>query len=80
LTSETYTGTVTGVKVGTTSYSPSSGIVTIPAYPTTLPASDVSAWAKASTKPSYSYSEINYNPTEITSAGGAISINGTNPL
>ena len=80
LTSETYTGTVTGVKVGTTSYSPSSGIVTIPAYPTTLPASDVSAWAKASTKPSYSYSEINYNPTEITSAGGAVSINGTNPL
>lgn len=80
LTSETYTGTVTGVKVGTTSYNPSSGIVTIPAYPTTLPASDVSAWAKASTKPSYSYSEINYNPTEITSAGGAVSINGTNPL
>ena len=48
--------------------------------PTSLPASDVSAWAKASTKPSYSYSEINYNPTEITSAGGAVSINGTNPL
>lgn len=32
-------GTVTGVKVGTTSYSPdSSGVVSIPAYPTSLPA------------------------------------------
>lgn len=80
LTSETYTGTVTGIKVGTTSYSPSSGIVTIPAYPTTLPASDVSSWAKASTKPSYNYSEIGYTATETTSAGGAISIDGTTPL
>ena len=34
----TNTGTVTGVKVGSTSYSPSSGIVSLPAYPTTLPA------------------------------------------
>lgn len=58
----TNTGTVTGVKVGTTSYSPSSGIVTIPAYPTTLPASDVSSWAKAASKPSYSYSEISDTP------------------
>lgn len=33
------TGTVTGVKVGTDSYSPdSSGVVSIPAYPTSLPA------------------------------------------
>ena len=29
-------GTVTSVKVGTTSYSPSSGVVSLPAYPTTL--------------------------------------------
>ena len=28
------TGTVTGVKVGSTSYSPSSGVVSLPAYPT----------------------------------------------
>lgn len=27
-------------------------------FPTSMPASDVSSWAKASTKPSYSYSEI----------------------
>lgn len=33
-------GTVTSVKVGTTSYNPSSGVVSLPAYPTTLPASD----------------------------------------
>lgn len=40
-------GTVTSVKVGSTSYSPSSGVVSLPAYPTSLPASDVYAWAKS---------------------------------
>ena len=54
----TNTGTVTQVKVGSTPYSPSSGVVSLPAYPTSLPASDVSAWAKASTKPSYNFGEI----------------------
>jgi hypothetical protein len=34
-----------------------------PTIPTTLPASDVYAWAKASTKPSYTYSEITGTPT-----------------
>lgn len=52
------TGTVTSVKVGSTSYSPSSGVVSLPAYPTTLPASDVYAWAKAATKPSYTLDEV----------------------
>lgn len=52
------TGTVTQVKVGTTAYNPSSGIVSLPAYPTSLPASDVSAWAKASSKPTYTASEV----------------------
>ncbi len=51
-------GTVTEVKVGSASYSPSSGIVSLPAYPTTLPASDVSSWAKASSKPSYTQDEV----------------------
>jgi hypothetical protein len=37
------TGTVTQVNVGSTSYNPSNGVVSLPAYPTTLPASDVSA-------------------------------------
>lgn len=36
---------------------------TLPAYPTTLPASDVSAWAKASTKPTYTASEVGAAPT-----------------
>lgn len=52
------TGTVTKVKVGSTSYSPSSGVVSLPAYPTSLPASDVYSWAKSSSKPSYTYSEV----------------------
>ena len=52
------TGTVTKVKVGTTEYSPSSGVVSLPAYPTTLPASDVYSWAKASSKPSYTLDEV----------------------
>ncbi len=30
----------------------------LPAYPTTLPASDVYAWAKSATKPSYTYTEV----------------------
>lgn len=39
-----------------------------PTIPTTLPASDVYAWAKAKTKPSYSYSEITGKPTLATVA------------
>lgn len=56
-------GTVTSVKVGTTSYTPTNGVISLPAYPTSLPASDVYSWAKASTKPTYSYSEITGTPT-----------------
>ena len=56
-------GTVTKVKVGTSEYNPSSGVVSLPAYPTTLPASDVSAWAKASTKPTYTASEVGALPS-----------------
>ena len=51
-------GEVSKVKVGSTSYSPSSGVVSLPAYPTTLPASDVSSWAKAASKPTYTASEV----------------------
>lgn len=52
-------GSVNSLTVGTTNYTPdSSGIITIPAYPTSLPASDVYSWAKAASKPSYSLSEI----------------------
>ena len=62
-------GTVTTVKLGSTSYSPSSGVISLPAYPTTLPASDVYSWAKASTKPSYNFSEIGAG--NITMGDGA---------
>ena len=77
--SDTYTGTVTSVKVGSTSYTPTSGIVSLPAYPTTLPASDVYAWAKASTKPSYSWNEITNKPIIPIVGNAAITIkqNGT---
>ena len=37
--------------------------------PTTLPASDVYDWAKASTKPSYTFSEIGSKPTTISGYG-----------
>ena len=37
-------------------------------FPTSLPASDVYAWAKASAKPSYSWSEITGKPSTFTPA------------
>ena len=38
-------------------------------FPTSLPASDVYSWAKQSTKPSYSFSEITSKPTTISGYG-----------
>ena len=79
-------GTVTQVKVGTTAYNPSSGVVSLPAYPTTLPASDVYSWAKASTKPSYTLDEVsdgstrklaNYLPLATASGIGSKGGEGT---
>lgn len=49
--------------LGETRYDSVDNIVFLPAYPTTLPASDVYEWAKAANKPSYSYSEISNTPT-----------------
>lgn len=53
--------------------------------PTTLPASDVYAWAKASTKPSYTFSEIGSKPTTLSgygitdaAPGGHVFLKGTN--
>lgn len=37
-------------------------------FPTSLPASDVYSWAKASAKPSYSWNEIGSKPTSFTPA------------
>ena len=38
-------------------------------FPTSLPASDVYTWAKASTKPSYSWGEITGKPSTFTPSG-----------
>jgi hypothetical protein len=54
------------VKVGDTSYDCTDNVISIPAYPTSLPASDVYSWAKASSKPSYSWSEITDKPSSFT--------------
>ena len=62
-------GSVDSITVNGTNYSPSSGVVTLPDYPTSLPASDVYQWAKASTKPSYNFSEIGSTPTTLSGYG-----------
>ena len=56
---------VQSVKIGTTEYK-SGTTVTLPAYPTTLPASDVPAWAKAATKPTYTKSEVGLGNVDNT--------------
>mgnify|MGYP007016829904 CR=1 FL=1 len=62
---ETASSAVQSVKIGTTEYK-SGTTVTLPSYPTSLPASDVSAWAKASTKPSYTKSEVGLGNVDNT--------------
>lgn len=54
---ETASSAVQSVKIGTTEYK-SGTTVTLPSYPTSLPASDVSSWAKQKQKPSYNASEV----------------------
>lgn len=46
-------------------------------FPTSMPASDVHSWAKASSKPSYSASEVGAVPTSRTVNGKALSSNIT---
>ncbi|MBK5262946.1 MAG: tail fiber domain-containing protein, partial [Peptostreptococcaceae bacterium] len=48
----------------------------LPAYPTTLPASDVYTWAKASTKPTYSTSEVSEG-TRLYYTDARVSANST---
>lgn len=55
-------GGVSDVTLGGTSVV-SNGVAALPAYPTTLPASDVSSWAKASSKPTYTASEVGALPS-----------------
>lgn len=68
---ESSRGTQT-VKVGDTSYSQIDGVVSLPAYPTTLPASDVKAWAKADNKPTYTASEVGALASTTTHLSGDI--------
>ena len=49
---------LSALTIGSALYNVTSNGITIPAYPTTLPASDVFDWAKQSVKPSYNTSEI----------------------
>lgn len=58
-------GGISDVTLGGTSVV-SNGTAVLPAYPTTLPASDVSSWAKASTKPTYTASEVGALPSTTT--------------
>ena len=52
-----------------TQYTDALAIAAVGPHPTTLPASDVSAWAKASVKPSYTFSEIGTKPTTLGGYG-----------
>ena len=79
---------VQSVKIGTTEYK-SGTTVTLPSYPTSLPASDVYDWAKASSKPSYTKDEVGLGNVDntadsaksvkyATSAGSASSVSWAN--
>lgn len=46
------------IQIGGAAQTKTNGIVNLPAYPTSLPASDVPAWAKAANKPSYTAAEV----------------------
>lgn len=46
------------IQIGGKSQTKTNGTVNLPAYPTSLPASDVPAWAKAASKPGYTASEV----------------------
>ena len=70
-------GKVNQVMLGTVAYDPTSGVVSLPAYPTSLPASDVSAWAKAANPPSYTLDDVNDGSTRklsnyLPKSGGAM--------
>ena len=70
---------VQSVKIGTTEYK-SGNTVTLPNYPTTLPASDVPSWAKQNTKPTYTASEVGAlpNTAKLSDFGVTASIDELN--
>ena len=69
---QAYTGIVSGTDGGTASYANSAGSANSVAWgnvsgrPSSMPASDVPAWAKASSKPSYSKSEVGLGNVDNT--------------
>lgn len=63
-------GTVSYVGTGTTDVT-----VNLPAYPTSLPASDVYAWAKRPTKPTYTAAEVGAL-TQATADGRYLQLSG----
>lgn len=70
-------GAVYTVYIGSTEYAPdANGKVTLPSYPTSLPASDVYSWAKASSKPSYTYSEVGAASSGHTHSNATTSSSG----
>lgn len=64
-------GSVDGIILNETTYSPdeTTKLITLPNYPTTLPASDVYSWAKQPNKPSYSFGELSSHPTTLGGYG-----------
>lgn len=64
-------GSVDGIILNGTTYSPdeTTKLITLPNYPTTLPASDVYSWAKRPNKPSYSFDELSSHPTTLGGYG-----------
>lgn len=58
---------VQSVKIGSEEYKSGTSVV-LPEYPTSLPASDVSSWAKASSKPTYTASEVGADAKGTASA------------
>lgn len=64
-------GSVDGIILNGTTYSPNeeTKFITLPNYPTTLPASDVYSWAKQPNKPSYSFGELSSHPTTLGGYG-----------
>lgn len=78
---------IQSIYIGTIQQSPDANKkVTLPEYPTTLPASDVKAWAKADTKPTYTASEVGALSSSTTHLSGDIATsekgatNGVAPL
>lgn len=64
-------GSVDGIILNGTTYSPNeeTKLITLPNYPTALPASDVYSWAKQPNKPSYSFGELSSHPTTLSGYG-----------